>query len=134
MTGRKSPINAPNKAKGALVETEILEALGEFTDALENSEVNQRFRCRQIKLDLLPTPYNADLVKTTRQGLCISQAMFARLLGVSPKTMRSWELGVSVPQTVACRFMDEIRRDPRYWKACLNDVIVPTTNSTDRSS
>lgn len=110
--------------KGASVESEILEALSEFTDALKNGEVSKRFTCRQIKLDLKPSSYSPELVKTTRKLLQVSQVLFARFLGISPKTVRSWEQGVNTPSPMACRFMDEIRRSPDYWIERLREVVV----------
>jgi putative transcriptional regulator len=121
----KQPNYARQKtAKDISVESEILEALSEFTEALERGEVGKRFTCRQIKLDLKPTPYSPELVKATRQLLRVSQTLFARFLGVSPKTVRSWEQGVNTPSPMACRFMDEIRRSPRYWIERLREAVV----------
>src|SRR4051794_17473009 len=50
-----------------------------------------------------------------------SQAVFARFLGVSRNTVRSWEQGVNAPSTMACRFLDEIRLNPAYWQQRLRD-------------
>ena len=46
----------------------------------------------------------------------MSQAFFARFLGVDPNTVRSWEQGVRPPSAIARRFMSEIEEDPRYWR------------------
>jgi putative transcriptional regulator len=112
------------------VESEILEALADFTDALEKGEVVKRLTCRQVKLNLEPTHYGPGLVKKTRKMLGVSQSLFARFIGVSPKTVRSWEQGVNIPNPMACRFMDEIRRKPAYWLARLREVTV-TENTCD---
>lgn len=106
------------------VEDEILEALSEFTDALKKGEVSKRFTCRQLKLDLNTTSYSPELVKTTRRLLKVSQTLFARFLGVSPKTVRSWEQGINTPSSMARRFMDEIRRSPGYWMERLRESAV----------
>jgi putative transcriptional regulator len=113
-----------HKAAEQSVESEILEALSGFTDALEKGEIIERYSCRQIKLNLVPTQYNKDLVKETRKLLGVSQALFARFLGVSPKTVRAWEQGVNEPHKMACRFMDEIRRHPKFWIDRLREVAV----------
>jgi putative transcriptional regulator len=97
------------------VEEEIIEALSEFTDALEKGEVTRRLNCRQIRLNLKPTRYSPGLVKQTRKVLGMSQPLFARFLGVSPQTVKSWEQGFNLPHPMACRFMDEIRLNPKYW-------------------
>jgi putative transcriptional regulator len=106
------------------VEEELLEAMAEFTDALRDGEVTKRLTCRQIKLNLQPQDYSPPLVKKTRMVLGISQVLFARFLGVSPKTVRSWEQGKSTPGPMACRFMDEIRLAPNYWIERFRNVIV----------
>lgn len=124
MSTQSNRMNPKKTEKDVSVESQILEALSEFTDALKKGEVSKRFTCRQIKLDLRPTSYNPELVKTTRQLLKISQTLFAHFLGVSPKTVRSWEQGINRPSPMACRFMDEIRRFPRYWVERLKEAVV----------
>jgi putative transcriptional regulator len=65
------------------------------------------------------------MVKKTRQALAASQTVFAKFLGVSVRTVRSWEQGINIPSDIACRFMDEIRRDPSHLTARLLAAIVP---------
>ena len=101
------------------VEAEILESLAEFTDALEKGEVAKRLTCRHFRLNFKPSAYDAKLVKKTRAVLGVSQALFAEFLGVSSNAIRAWEQGVNPPPKIACRFMDEIRRDPKHWLARL---------------
>jgi putative transcriptional regulator len=121
---RKTDRLKQNDGTGGSVENEILEALAEFTDALEKGAVTRRLTCRQVKLNLEPSLYSPQLVKRTRKVLGVSQPLFARFLGVSPKTVRSWEQGVNPPSPMACRFMDEIRRTPSHWTARLREETV----------
>jgi putative transcriptional regulator len=123
-TRREKDHPSKRKEMEITVENEILEGLADFTDALEKGEVLQRLTCRQINLDLQPTEYSPELVKKTRKALGVSQTVFARFLGVSPKTVRSWEQGVNSPSPMACRFMDEIRGDPPYWMERLRRALV----------
>jgi DNA-binding transcriptional regulator YiaG len=104
----------------------IIQGLEEFAQALENGNgsIAERFNCRVVELDLHPSRYGADEVKYTRGLLGASQAIFARLLGVSVQTVRSWEQGINVPKDVACRFMDEIRLNPKYWLKRLKESTV----------
>ena len=103
----------------------IIQGLEEFVTVLETGEpIHEHFTCRQVRLDLRPTPYNARRVKETRALLGASQAIFARFLGVSVKTIRAWEQGVNTPNGMACRFMDEIRRNPKHWLARLREAVV----------
>ena len=103
----------------------IIEGLQELVTVLEKGEpLHEHFTCRHVQLDLKPMPYNSRRVKETRDLLGASQAIFARFLGVSVKTIRAWEQGVNTPNDMACRFMDEIRRDPKHWLARLREAIV----------
>jgi putative transcriptional regulator len=111
--------------KKASVGARIIEGLQEFADTLKKKEpIAEKFTCRVVELDLHPTPYDPELVKATRQLLRASQAVFARFLGVSVKTVQAWEQGASTPNDMACRFMDEIRHNPPYWTERLRQAAV----------
>jgi putative transcriptional regulator len=124
MSTKKIPKRTRGQPAENSVESEILETLTDFTAALERGEVLKRFTCRQVKLKLEPTPYSPELVRKTRKVLGVSQALFARFLGVSPKTVRAWEQGVNTPHAMACRFMDEIRLAPAHWIERLRQLTV----------
>ena len=105
------------------IEKEIIQGLESFAEALEAGvDLNERFTCHKIVLDLQPTQYVPATVKDTRQMLGVSQALFAQFLGVSRGTVQSWEQGEKSPRRMACRFMDEIRRDPDRWRARLHEA------------
>jgi putative transcriptional regulator len=108
------------------VEQQIVEGLESFADALERGDdIAERFTCHKVVLDLHPTAYSPELVKKTRQSLGLSQALFARFLGVSLSTVHAWEQGEKPPQPIACRFMDEIRNEPKWWKERLRQSLRP---------
>jgi putative transcriptional regulator len=103
---------------------QIIEGLREFTEALEKDEpISEKFTCRTITLDLLPVPYSPKTVKATRRLLGTSQRVFAQFLGVSVKTVSAWEQGKTGIGDMACRFMDEIRRNPEYWRKRLRESV-----------
>jgi putative transcriptional regulator len=102
----------------------IGDRLNEFADALEAGEnISAKFTCRKVVLKLEPAPYDPALVKKTRAILRASQGIFAKFLGVSVDTVQSWESGVNDPSDIACRFMDEIRHDPRYWRKRFGELV-----------
>jgi putative transcriptional regulator len=102
----------------------IIEGLREFAEALENDDViSEKFTCRKVVVDLHPTEYGAAEVLATRKILRASQPVFAQFLGVSPKTVRGWEQGKVKPSDMACRFMDEIQRNPDYWRSRLKESV-----------
>jgi putative transcriptional regulator len=47
-----------------------------------------------------------------RNSLRMSQAVFAAVINVSPKTVQSWEQGVRRPSHAALRMLEVIREDP----------------------
>jgi putative transcriptional regulator len=98
--------------------------LTEFADALETGgDVCAKFTCRKVVLNLAPQTYHPALVKKTRAVLSVSQGIFAQFLGVSVDAVQSWEGGVNAPSDIACRFMDEIRHNPKYWRNRLMESI-----------
>lgn len=121
------------KEKKASIATQIIEGLQEFVETLEKKErVADKFTCRVVELDLHPTPYTPELVRETRELLNASQAVFACLLGVSASTVQAWEQGANTPKEVACRFMDEIRRNPAYWIKRLRESAKPRRSALSK--
>lgn len=107
---------------------EILQGLTEFADALDTGEdLGEQFTCHRVKLNLEPETYTPEKVRETRKVLRVSQPLFGSFLGVSVKTVRSWEQGDSTPSNMACRFMDEIRHNPEHYLERLTKSIEPKT-------
>src|SRR5437867_2946322 len=110
------------------VAEELLAGLTELAETLETGgDVAAHFNCYQMRLDLRPEAYTPEMIKKTRRQLRASQTVFAKFLGVSAKAVREWEQGVTVPRAIACRFMDEIRRNPGYYVGRLRESVVPKT-------
>ncbi len=102
----------------------IVKSLTEFSDALETGEaISEKFTCRKVVLDVRRAPPKPATVKATRKLLNASQTVFAQFLGVRPTTVRSWEQGLQTPGDMACRFLDEIRFNPAYWRQRLSDSL-----------
>ena len=62
----------------------------ELIQAAREMKANQRARVTQV-----------NDVMITRQKLGLSQAAFARMLGISPRTIQEWEQGRRSPQGAA---------------------------------
>jgi putative transcriptional regulator len=104
---------------------EIIGALTELRDTLRAKiPLDRKFTVRTVQLDLRAREYRAEDVKRIRQILNVSQAIFARFLGVDVKTVRSWEQGLKQPSPIACRFMDEIAFSPDHWHKRLRQMIT----------
>jgi putative transcriptional regulator len=111
------------------VERDLAKGLeGFLADLRSDVAIEKKYTCRRVVLELEPHVYTAERVRRTRQILNASQEVFAQFLGVSVKAIRKWERG-STPNDMACRFMDEIQRNPDYWKNRLRESIKMRTAS-----
>ena len=86
------------------------EAFSELRAAFEEAvdyEKGKRADLRTTKLQLPPAPkrMSAKAVIELRQKLNFSQAMFARFLNVSPRTVQDWEQGRRPPSDAALRLL-----------------------------
>lgn len=114
-------------AKLTDAERDLIEGFDQLVaDLRSDAPIEKKYTCRRVILELEPQTYTADQVKETRKLLNASQSLFAQFLGVSVKTVQSWERG-AVPKPMACRFMDEIRRDPDYWRGVLKKAVKVRT-------
>ena len=99
------------------IERQLVKGLEGFVkDLKSDAPITEKYTCRRMVLDLHPVAYSPEQVLATRKLLRVSQVLFAQFLGVSPKTVRAWEQGNSEPKDIACRFMDEIQRNPDYYR------------------
>ena len=67
-------------------------------------------RRKLIKISPLPH-YQGNDVKNIRNGLNLSQASFAELMGVSIKTVEAWESGRNIPQGPAQRMLELLENE-----------------------
>jgi putative transcriptional regulator len=105
---------------------ELTARLSKFVTELEKTDdLKTRFTCRTVKLQLVPKSYSPAMVRSVRQQLRASQAVFAQFLGVSVSTVQDWEQGNKPPRGSACRLMDEIHTDPIYWNKRLQELAIP---------
>jgi len=106
---------------------EIIAGLQIFRDALrKGKKIEKEFTVRTVDLNLEPAEYDAEDVLVVRSMLGASQAVFAALLGVSAKTVQSWEQGKQVPKPIARRLLDVIREDPEPWIKKLSEAATHT--------
>jgi DNA-binding transcriptional regulator YiaG len=62
-----------------------------------------------------PGDYDAAAVRRARDAMGVSQAIFARLGGVSDVLVRSWERGVRQPAPVVRRRLDQMAAQPKQF-------------------
>jgi putative transcriptional regulator len=119
------------KPAGTVLGQEIIADLTELAEALERGESPaERFTVRTVELPDEPGAYDATRVKATRDRLRASQAVFARLLGVSLQLVQSWEMGRRRPAAVARRLMDDMNQNPARWLALIRGGTTRGRRST----
>ncbi len=76
----------------------ITDALSELLDAVQSDRpIHDRLTVRTIEVSA-PRPYSPKAVRKTRDRLAVSQAVFARLMGVSVELIEHWEQGIASPR------------------------------------
>ncbi len=100
------------------------EVVHSFQDFFARVDRGEPITLRTVALDLHIQDYTPDEIRQIRLELNVSQAILAKLLGVSILTIQSWEQGTRRPSQMACRFLDEIAKSPDHWRQRLSDAIV----------
>jgi len=115
-------IDSPDKA-AVIEQTGGLRKL-RFSPPGSDRGKSKRLTVRTYKVPPAPHVCRAGDVKRVRELLGASQAVLAGFLGVNVNTLRSWEQGKRLPQTIARRFLSEIESDPVYWRQRLGQGAV----------
>jgi putative transcriptional regulator len=109
-----------SKKEGTSVGRKIISSLREAVELLERGErLEDHFTVRTVSMPDEPQLYNARAIQVTREKLRVSQAVFAHLIGVSPKLVQAWEQGQRKPSAMARRLFDQINEQPERWLAIL---------------
>jgi DNA-binding transcriptional regulator YiaG len=121
--GEKTPVqrSAGLSPAGAKIVAAFEEAIAVMQSADPSAP---RLTARTYRADFVTRDYGPDDVRRVRGLLGMSQAVFARFLGVDANTVRSWEQGTRPPSAIARRFMGEIESDPDYWRRRVGQSLV----------
>ncbi len=90
---------------------EILAGVAEIRAAILSGNPHRGMTVREVEI-ADPTNYDGRAVRALRHRLGVSTALFARLVGVSPKLVEHWEQGRRNPAPVARRLLDHIKANP----------------------
>ena len=106
-----------NAAKGTAAGRELIAAMREAVHAATTGDTS-RLTIREVEIPD-PSEYRPKDVKRLRDSMGVSQAIFARLMGVSPDLVAHWEYGIRRPAPLARRLMDKASEDPAAFTAGL---------------
>ncbi len=99
--------------------------MGRFAEALEDVQRLVKGDCRGVILDTMlisDVPvFTPEEIKALRHSAKMSQSIFARCIGVTRKTVDSWEKGRSQPESVARRLLGLLQMDPEFF--CKSGII-----------
>ncbi len=85
---------------------------GGLEEAIRHAKGEITLKTTTIEIPDRPPEVRADELTELRLGSQMSQAVFARLLNVSTKTVQSWEQGTRKPSPSALRLIQVFRQDP----------------------
>ncbi|MDR0197170.1 MAG: helix-turn-helix domain-containing protein [Oscillospiraceae bacterium] len=80
-------------------------------EMLEHAQGRKKLRSRYVATTP-PKEFTADEIKCIRDSLNMSQGFFADVIGVSKKTIESWEYGRGKPSGAAARLLVIAQTDP----------------------
>lgn len=58
--------------------------------------------------------FSPEDIKGIRLAAGLTQILFAKFMGVSPKTVEAWEAGRNRPEGPACRLLTLMKNDPSF--------------------
>ena len=72
-------------------------------------------KAKKTTLTITPVEgFTAQDIKDIRNQTGLTQVLFAKFMGVSVKTVESWEAGRNHPEGAACRLLTLTRNDPMF--------------------
>ena len=83
-------------------------------EALEHAKGNIELKTTQVTIMPVCESISAEEIKAVRKSLGMTQVSFAILIGVSKKTVESWEVGRYAPDGAARRLISVLQQDPKF--------------------
>ena len=90
---------------------DLIESMQEL---LDYSDGKIDLRTSRLNLSPVCETISVEDIKDTRKRLGMSQGVFAIVLGVSKKTVESWEAGRYTPDGAARRLISIMQTDPTF--------------------
>jgi putative transcriptional regulator len=117
-------IRNTSKTRRPRVADEIMAGMREIERMMDQGRTPQQmFTVKTVEVPD-PNVYRARQIRELRDSLCVSQAVFAHLLGVSVILVKSWERGAREPSALARRLLDTIKSNPARWLATVREMAA----------
>ena len=101
----------------------VKKAIGETVQDLINSGLKTSFTEKELNslgVTIPEVQLTTNQIKEIRENLSLSQTVFAKLLNVSPSSIRQWEQGKRHPTGAAQVLLDLLKRSPHILDYRLN--------------
>jgi len=82
-----------------------------LTEMLDHIDGKIELRSSRVSISP-PKEFSPDAIRAIRDNLHMSQGFFAEVIGVSKKTVESWEYGKGRPSGAAARVLSIAETDP----------------------
>ncbi|MHC1772699.1 MAG: helix-turn-helix domain-containing protein [Flexilinea sp.] len=93
------------------IDDALIQSMGEMLAYVKGDTT--KARSKRIRIDPIPV-FSAEEIKSIREKTKLTQSSFAFMIGVSKKTIETWEAGTSHPAGAARRLLSMIKNDPQY--------------------
>ena len=90
------------------------ELIASLQEALDDADGKIELRTTHPSIRPVIETISADDIKETRKKLGMTQSVFALIIGVSNKTVESWETGRYIPDGAARRLITILQADPAF--------------------
>lgn len=95
-----------------------------LTEAINYENKKMDLRTTLIEIPDTPPEFTKVQVKDVREKILkVSQPLFAKILGVSDKAVKAWELGTNSPSGSSARLIQMAKCDPEKFKALILQLI-----------
>ena len=106
------------------------EVIGAFDEVLAFERGQKDLRTATAFLAAPPPAWSgSEITKLRKEGLHVSQTVFASLLAVSPGIIRAWKQGLKQPSKMACPMMELVENDPKVLSK-----LAPKKSARDKKS
>lgn len=99
----------------------LMKSLEEARDHVKGKKAKARVTKWEI---ISVTKFSSDYIKTIRHKVGLSQPLFAEFLGVSVKTVRAWEQGITSPSGSSARLLEALDKSKEKCLALYKDIKV----------
>ncbi len=89
------------------------ELIAALQEALDDAEGKIELKTSRPNIHPVRKTISADEIRDTRKNLGMTQGLFALTIGVSKKTVESWETGRYTPDGAARRLITLLQSDPQ---------------------